>query len=110
MLRERRATGGALLSLDAADSDGTSLGDRLSEEDGLAAWHGRPGRRSAPSAASTSTAALGQLDDRDRALCAAVAHWSVDELAARGFGSRAGLYRRLPRLRLVLAAYGLQAA
>ena len=42
VMRERRATGGALLSLDAARPDGTTLADTLSEADGLATWQGVP--------------------------------------------------------------------
>ena len=38
--RERRATGGRLLSLDAPAGDGTTLADRLGEADSLSAWHG----------------------------------------------------------------------
>ena len=102
--------GGRLLSLDAIDSNGTSLGDRLSEDDGLAAWHGRPAAGVLVERRIDVGAALARLDRRDRTLCAAVAHWPVDRLADRGFGSRAGLYRRLQEFRLQLAAHGLRAA
>lgn len=54
--------------------------------------------------------ALARLGRRDQALCNAVALWSVDHLASKGLGSRAGLYRRLRELRNVLTAYGLGAA
>lgn len=54
--------------------------------------------------------ALQRLSSRDRAFCLALARFSVDRLAAAGFGSRAGLYRRLRELRCVFAAQGLRAA
>ena len=110
VMRERRATGGALLSLDAARPDGTTLADTLSEADGLATWQSGPQAIPRAERRIDVDRALGELDDPDQALCAALAHWSVDELVARGFGSRASLYRRLAALRPVLAAYGLQAA
>lgn len=53
---------------------------------------------------------MSRLPRRDRALCLAVARWPVGHLVERGFGSRAGLYRRLRELRCVFAAHGLRAA
>ena len=109
--RERRATGGRLLSLDAPASDGTTLGDRLGEADSLSAWHGHCVALEAVIDASIDLArALGALHPRDRSLCAAAAQWSVRALSARGHGSRATLYRRLRNLRCVLAAHGARAA
>jgi RNA polymerase sigma-70 factor (ECF subfamily) len=50
------------------------------------------------------------LDRRNGALCAALAHTTVESLAAQGRGSRSGLYRRLKDIRLALMAHGLKAA
>jgi DNA-directed RNA polymerase specialized sigma24 family protein len=55
-------------------------------------------------------AVMDRLDRCNRLLLVALVHFSVDELANRGFGSRAGLYRRLRDLRFRLTAYGLRAA
>lgn len=97
--RERRRSGGPILSLDAQAGSGP-LVETLPDIDARAATERRidVGR------------VLAHLQPRDRALCAAVMRWPVDHLAANGFGSRAGLYRRLRELRLVLAASGLEAA
>jgi DNA-directed RNA polymerase specialized sigma24 family protein len=53
--------------------------------------------------------ALRRLSSRDRAFCLALARFSMDRLAAAGFGSRAGLYRRVQDLRCRVAAFGLAA-
>lgn len=53
---------------------------------------------------------VSRLPRRDRAFCCAISRWPVDHLAAQGFCSRAGLYRRLRELRCVFAAHGLRAA
>jgi hypothetical protein len=53
--------------------------------------------------------ALRRISPRDRAFCLALARFSVDRLAAAGFGSRAGLYRRVQDLRCRVAAFGLAA-
>jgi DNA-directed RNA polymerase specialized sigma24 family protein len=107
--RERRAQGGSLLSLELPLA-GTRepVGDTLTEEDGLAAWHGQT------CCAATATelhhavqAALARLPAEDRRFCCALAHRSVTALAAEGFGSRSALYRRLADLRHVLTAHGL---
>ena len=110
VLRERRARGGALLSLDAPRADGTTLADTLSEADGLSTWQCRSEAIPRAERRIDVDRALGELDDSDQTLCDALSHWSVDELAAGGFSSRATLYRRLAALRPVLAAYGLRAA
>lgn len=109
--RERRAANGALLSLDAAGTDGRTLGEGLSEADGLAAWHGQdvPPQSAAERRLDLSRS-LGALDGEDRALCAALGHCPVRTLAERGFGSRAALYRRIAELRCALTARGLRAA
>ena len=107
--RQRRAQGGSLLSLEVPLA-GTRepVGDTLTEEDGLAAWHGQT------CCAATVTelhqalqAALARLPVEDRRFCAALAHRPVTALAAEGFGSRSALYRRLADLRHVLTAHGL---
>jgi DNA-directed RNA polymerase specialized sigma24 family protein len=107
--RERRAQGGSLLSLELPLA-GTRepVGDTLTEEDGLAAWHGQ----TCCAAAATELhhavqAALARLPAEDRRFCCALAHRSVTALAAEGFGSRSALYRRLADLRHVLTAHGL---
>ena len=108
--RERRAASGRMLSLDER-GDENELADRLAANDGLAAWHGgractsrRPDVGSiwpGPSARST----------RATSRCAPpIAHCPVRDLAGRGLGSRATLYRRLRDLRCVLAANGARAA
>jgi hypothetical protein len=107
--RQRHAQGGSLLSLEVPLA-GTRepVGDTLTEEDGLAAWHGQT------CCAATVTelhhalqAALARLPAEDRRFCAALAHRPVTALAAEGFGSRSALYRRLADLRHVLTAHGL---
>ena len=106
--RQRRAQGGSMLSLEVPLA-GTRepVGDTLTEDDGLAAWHGQT------CCAATVTelhhalqAALARLPAEDRRFCAALAHRPVTALAAEGFGSRSALYRRLVELRHVLTAHG----
>jgi RNA polymerase sigma-70 factor (ECF subfamily) len=109
--RERRATGGRMLSLDERSDDGTTLGDRLCEADSLSAWHGHCVALEAAIDAHLDLArALGALHARDLRLCAAVTQCPVRVLAERGLGSRATLYRRLRELRCALAAHGARAA
>ena len=107
--RKRRAQGGPLLSLEVPLT-GTQdpVGDTLTEDDGLATWHGQ----TCCAAAFTELhhalqAALARLPAEDRRFCAALAHRPVTALAAEGFGSRSALYRRLAELRHVLTAHGL---
>lgn len=107
--RQRRAQGGALLSLDAPIA-GTRepVGDTLTEADGLSALHGQRCSSSAITELQQAVkAALAHLPVDDRRLCAALAHRPVTALAADGFGSRSALYRRLADLRPVLTAHGL---
>ena len=109
--RERRASGGRMLSLDERGADLTSIADRLGETDGLASWHGsRAAVDAVLDARMDLERALGALHARDRSLCAAVAQCPVRLLAERGHGSRATLYRRLRDLRCALAAYGARSA
>ncbi len=109
--RERKASGGHPLSLDVPCGDGTTLADRLSANDGPAAWHGgRACTIEATDCRIDLARALGALEACDLTLCAAIAHCPVRDLAGRGFGSRATIYRRLQDLRCVLAANGARAA
>ena len=107
--RQRRAQGGSLLSLEVPLAGAREpVGDTLTEDDGLAAWHGQ----TCCAAAVTELyhalqAALARLPAEDRRFCAALAHRPVTALAAEGFGSRSALYRRLADLRHVLTAHGL---
>ena len=107
--RRRRVQGGTMLSLDAPTAGSAEpLGCLLAEADGLAAWHGQD--RDTQADIQTREAvqtALARLPEADRRLCEALAHRSLTELAAEGFGSRSALYRRLADLRHVLTAYGL---
>ncbi|WP_210879821.1 sigma factor [Roseovarius autotrophicus] len=107
--RQRRAQGGSILSL-AVPLAGTRepVGDTLTEDDGLAAWHGQTCCAAAVTELHhTLQAALARLPAEDRRFCAALAHRPVTALAAEGFGSRSALYRRLADLRHVLTAHGL---
>lgn len=109
VLRERERSGGPLVSIDAVDGTDRALVQRLSEEDGLAGGTGVAGA-AAMEQRLDLVAALRSLDRRDRAFCLAVARTSVEMLVAHGFGSRAGLYRRLRDLRCRLTAGGFRAA
>ncbi|MTH36083.1 hypothetical protein GL279_15895 [Paracoccus limosus] len=107
--RKRRAQGGSLLSLEVPLA-GTRepVGDTLTEDDGLAAWHGQTCCAAAVTELQHALqAALARLPAEDRRFCAALAHRPIAALAAEGFGSRSALYRRLADLRHVLTAHGL---
>ena len=107
--RQRRAQGGPLLSLEVPLA-GTRepVGDTLTEDDGLAAWHGQTCCAAAVTELHHALqVALARLPVEDRRFCAALAHRPVSALAAEGFGSRSALYRRLADLRHVLTAHGL---
>ncbi len=107
--RQRRAQGGSLLSLEVPLA-GTRepVGDTLTEDDGLAAWHGQTCCAAAVTELHHALqAALARLPAEDRRFCAALAHRPVTALAAEGFGSRSALYRRLADLRHVLTVHGL---
>jgi len=107
--RQRRAQGGSLLSLEVPlASTREPVGDTLTEDDGLAAWHGQTCCAAAVTELHHALqAALARLPAEDRRFCAALAHRPVTALAAEGFGSRSTLYRRLADLRHVLTANGL---
>ena len=84
------------------------VGDTLTEDDGLAAWHGQTCCTAAVTEIHHAMeTALARLPAEDRRFCAALAHRRVTALAAEGFGSRSALYRRLADLRHVLTAHGL---
>ena len=107
--RQRRAQGGTMLSLEVPLA-GTRepVGDTLTEDDGLAAWHGQTSCAAAVTELHLALqAALARLPAEDRRFCAALAHRPVIALATEGFGSRSALYRRLADLRHVLTAHGL---
>jgi hypothetical protein len=109
--RERRASGGHLLSLDTQAGDGRTLLDRLGDTSGLASWHGPCAAVEAVVDARINLKrAVGALHARELLLCAAVTRCPVRILAERGPGSRATLYRRLRDLRCALAAHGARAA
>jgi RNA polymerase sigma-70 factor (ECF subfamily) len=113
VIAERRMFGFEPTSIDAPIKDGEAdtLADTIASDGGLGAVWGQAGE-----GASTSTIrldverCLGTLDHQDGVLCAALTTKSVDELAAEGHGSRAGLYRRIQTLRGTLLARGLAAA
>lgn len=107
--RQRRAQGGSLLSLEVPLSvTREPVGDTLTEDDGLAAWHGQTCCAAAVTElCHAMETALARLPAEDRRFCAALAHRPVTALAGEGFGSRSALYRRLADLRHVLTAHGL---
>lgn len=107
--RQRRAQGGSLLSLEVPLAGAREpVGNTLTEDDGLAAWHGGTCCAAAVTELRHALqAALARLPVEDRRFCAALAHRPVTALAAEGFGSRSALYRRLADLRHVLTAHGL---
>jgi DNA-directed RNA polymerase specialized sigma24 family protein len=110
IMRERRAQGGGLLSLDApsGSEDQRPLAETIGEDDGLSAWHGQATNAYAFTEQHQAVqTAISQLPPEDRRLCAALAHRPVSALASEGFGSRSTLYRRLADLRHVLTAHGL---
>ena len=107
--RQRRAQGGSILSLAVPLAGAREpVGDTLTEDDGLAAWHGQTCCAAAVTELHhTLQTALARLPAEDRRFCAALAHRPVTALTAEGFGSRSALYRRLADLRHVLTAHGL---
>ncbi|KGB82186.1 hypothetical protein JT55_09255 [Rhodovulum sp. NI22] len=110
IMRERRAQGGGLLSLDAPlGPDGQRpLAETIGEDDGLSALHGQAttGHAATEHHRAVQTA-ISWLPPEDRRLCAALAHRPISALVSEGFGSRSTLYRRLADLRHVLTAHGI---
>lgn len=110
IMRERRAQGGGLLSLDAPSGpeDQRPLAETIGEDDGLSAWHGQANNACAFTEQHQAVqAAVSRLPPEDRRFCAALAHRPISALVSEGFGSRSTLYRRLADLRHVLAAHGI---
>ena len=106
--RQRRAQGGAVLSLDAPAAGGTEpLGHVLTEGDGLAAWHGQDCSVTDDAEARHDLArALADLPEDMLRLCSALGTCAAADLARREGISRSALYRRIARLRLELAMRG----
>lgn len=110
IMRERRAQGGGLLSLDAPSGgdDQRPLAETIGEDEGLSAWHGQATSAHASTEQHQAVqTAMSRLPPEDRRLCAALAHRPVSALVSEGFGSRSALYRRLADLRHVFTAYGI---
>lgn len=108
--RERLLYG---ISLDEpmAGMDGASRGDLIAEDEGLAAVLGQPTDAfTAVERRLDIERGLGCLAPGDDALCVALSHTTVDQLAAAGQGARSSLYRRVKEIRFCLMATGLQAA
>jgi len=108
--RDRCSRGGALVSLDAPRGPGVTdtLGETLSQSDGLATWHGQDGDDLARTELRHDLArVLGHLAPDARLFCAALGQCPLRGLVARGVGSRSALYRRTGELRHVLTAHGL---
>ena len=109
-MRERKAQGGGLLSLDVPSdpNDQRPLSEIIGEDDGLSAWHGQAttGHAATEQYQAVQTA-ISWLAPEDRRLCAALAHRPISALVSEGFGSRSTLYRRLADLRHVLTAHGI---
>jgi RNA polymerase sigma-70 factor (ECF subfamily) len=111
--RDRRLYGAVPASLDETlpDSEGATRADLIAEEDGLAAYFGQRVDAFAEVEHRLDVErGLGSLDRYDGALCAALSHMTVDQLAASGRDARSSLYRRVKDIRLALLAVGLRAA
>jgi hypothetical protein len=111
--RQRQLHGAVPVSLDelVPGSDGLTRGDLVAEEDGLPALLGQPVDAFAEIERRLDVErAMGRLGLADGRLCAELSRATADRLAARGRGTRSGLYRRVKNLRLALTAMGLQSA
>jgi RNA polymerase sigma-70 factor (ECF subfamily) len=111
--RERRLYDDSSLSLDVplAGADNATVGDLVSEDQGLGALFGQTfDVEGEVITSATLDAGLSELADDDQRLCAALVESTINQLAARGHGARASLYRRLKDIRLTLHAYGVEAA
>jgi RNA polymerase sigma-70 factor (ECF subfamily) len=111
--RERRLYGAVPTSLDETlpEGDGSTRGDRVSEEDGLSAYFGQPYDAFAEVERRLDVErGLGALDPNDARLSAALSQSNIDELVDRGHAARSSLYRRVKNIRLALLAAGLKAA
>ncbi|GAB4119068.1 MAG: hypothetical protein Kow00104_01260 [Rhodothalassiaceae bacterium] len=111
--RERRMYGAVPVSLDEIlpGSDGATRGDRVAEDEGLAAVLGQPTDAFADVDRRLDVErGLGALGPDDGVLCAALSRTTIDRLAAQGRGARSSLYRRVRDIRLALIAAGIVAA
>lgn len=108
--RERRLFGQVSISIDdpVGDDQNLTLGDTIGEAQGYSAFFGQD-----TDAFDTVDArldverGLALLSTADQETCRSLTVSSVDELVARGAGSRSSLYRRVGRIRLDLTAAGL---
>jgi len=110
IMKERRAQGGAMLSLDAplSEADPRPMSEVISNQDGFGAWYGQSiDARIAAEYSLDMGRVLGRLSPKERAICAGLACGSVATLSQRGFGSRTSLYRRVSDLRFTLTLHGL---
>jgi RNA polymerase sigma-70 factor (ECF subfamily) len=113
VIAERRMFGFEPMSIDMPIKDGEAdtLADTIASDAGLGAVWGQAGDGATSSIVRLDIErCLGTLERQDARLCAALTTRSVDELAAEGHGSRAGLYRRIQTLRGSILARGLAAA
>jgi RNA polymerase sigma-70 factor (ECF subfamily) len=109
----RRMFGANPISLDEPlpGFEGTTRGDFVSEDDGVAVLCGQSTDAfAAVERRIDLERRLAILSRKDGALCAALGQTTIEELAAAGRGARATLYRRVRDIRLALTAYGLRAA
>lgn len=109
-MKEHRAQGGIMLSLDAplSQADPRPMSEVLSNQDGLGTWHGQSSDDHLATEYSIDIGrALGRLSPKDRAICAGLAYGPVAMLARRGLGSRSSLYRRISDLRFALTLHGI---
>lgn len=107
----RRLFGANPVSLDEPlpGFEGMTRGDLISDDDGFAALCGqRADAFAAVERRIDLERRLTILSRKDGALCAALSQATVEELAARGRGARASLYRRVREIRLALTAAGLR--
>ncbi len=110
-VKRERLLYGVSLDEPVAGADGASRGDLVTEGEGLAALHGQPSDSYAEVERRLDVErGLGGLGPDDGALCAALSHTTIDQLAAAGRGARSSLYRRVKEIRFALLASGLQAA
>ncbi|MDZ4135644.1 MAG: sigma factor [Paracoccaceae bacterium] len=113
VMRERRNTGGICLSIDAPILAGETLtlGETLSEADGLSAWNGQPsGAVATLERQMDLERVLNRLGTADTEICAALATRTVEQIAITSRLSRATLFRRVRELRFQFTAHGLRAA
>ncbi len=107
--RQLQLQGGPMFSLDAPIGDGDhTLGDALSEADGLTAWHGQDGDTEDRLLLRHDVAnVIDALSADDGMLCASLATSPPAELVNGSGLSRSSLYRRIAVLRTELAMRGI---